>query len=400
MASYKITPKAQKKKGSGFVVRVRCKSKPFSRSEPYDKSSFFTCKEIAKTFGENEKHRLEQLNQINNTPEYDKKLVLFSNFKASDEIELSNSSSLGDFIKSFLKYNETIPKPFCNTAKGALNKVLQHTLSGIPYNQVTYNDLAIYCEERLETCSASTVRIDISSLKRAINDMADIRKIELSTNPITTHYSQLKKAGYIANSGTRVRRLKKGELRRIIREFRKYQKSNKVTIIYSALVCLYISTCLRRSELVALTWGDIDFENGEITISTGKNTKPGTNSADVEPRDVPMLDITESILSKIKPDNASDDMLIFDIKAESLSSIFPRIMAKIGIEDLRLHDLRRESISQFLEAGFSENHISLFTGHRDIKMIREVYNAMKVKNIVNNKNQRSKCHNIIVKKAA
>lgn len=397
MASYKITDKTQKKKGPGFVVRVRCKSKPFSREKPYDKSTFFSCKEIAKTFGEHETKRLQQPSQISNTFEYDKKLVVFSNFKASNEIELSNSSSLGDFIKSFLEYNKTIPKPICKTAKAALKKVLQYELSDIPYSQVSYNDLALYCEERLETCSASTVRIDISSLKRAINNMRDIRKIKLSTNPIDEHYAQLKKAGYIANSGTRSRRLKKGELRRIIREFRKYQKSNKVNVIYTALVCLYISTCLRRAELIALTWGDIDFENGEITISTGKNTKPGTN---VEPRNVPMLDITECILSKIKPDNTSADMLIFDIKGESLSSIFPRIMEKIGIKDLRLHDLRREGISQFLEAGFNENYIAVFTGHRDHKMIRGVYNAMEAKNIVNNKNQRSQNHNLIVKKAA
>jgi len=100
-------------------------------------------------------------------------------------------------------------------------------------------------------------------------------------------------------------------------------------------VLLSLLTGARRSNVLAMRWQDINFARAEWRISMTKNGTPQT---------VPLsLEATE-ILKIRKPFN--DDTFVFPSSGRSGHLEEPkkgwkRILDRAGIEDLRLHDLRR-----------------------------------------------------------
>ena len=46
-----------------------------------------------------------------------------------------------------------------------------------------------------------------------------------------------------------------------------------------------------------------------------------------------------------------------------------RTIRKIGIKNLRFHDLRHEAISSFFEMGLSVPEVAMISGHKDIRML-------------------------------
>lgn len=71
---------------------------------------------------------------------------------------------------------------------------------------------------------------------------------------------------------------------------------------------------------------------------------------------------------------------IFPVTEGTISTIFPRACKKLGIEDLRLHDLRHEGVSRLFEQGYTIEQVALVSGHRDWKMLAR-YLHLKAKDL-------------------
>ena len=46
-----------------------------------------------------------------------------------------------------------------------------------------------------------------------------------------------------------------------------------------------------------------------------------------------------------------------------------RVTRRLGLENLRFHDLRHEAVSRFFEMGLSVPEVALISGHRDPRML-------------------------------
>ncbi len=54
---------------------------------------------------------------------------------------------------------------------------------------------------------------------------------------------------------------------------------------------------------------------------------------------------------------------------------------KLGIENLRFHDLRHEATSRFFEKGLNPVEVATITGHKDTKMLMR-YTHLRAENLV------------------
>ena len=63
------------------------------------------------------------------------------------------------------------------------------------------------------------------------------------------------------------------------------------------------------------------------------------------------------------------DARIFPYKPESVNTAFKRSRNCIGL-NVRWHDLRHEGCSRLFELGLDTMTVALFSGHRDINMLR------------------------------
>lgn len=141
---------------------------------------------------------------------------------------------------------------------------------------------------------------------------------------------------------------------------------------------------LRRSEVIGLTWNNIDFENKKIIISQTVTQEVGgdefskTTKTDSSRRALPIPDYvyTELIAEKKrKPDSVF--VCTYDngerMKANYLTKNYRVIADRNGFVDFRFHDLRHTAASNLLEAGHTPVEVQHWLGHSSAKTTLDIY---------------------------
>ena len=130
--------------------------------------------------------------------------------------------------------------------------------------------------------------------------------------------------------------------------------------VFKNYILLSLFTGLRRSNVLSLRWSYIDFENGFIRVP---NTKNG------EPIQVPLTTQIKDLLETIKSTNDSE-WLLPSIRNSSSGHLedpkrpWQDLLARAGINNFRLHDLRRTQGSYQAITGASTNIIGKSLGHK------------------------------------
>ena len=131
-----------------------------------------------------------------------------------------------------------------------------------------------------------------------------------------------------------------------------------------AIVSFAIETAMRRGEMVKLRWKHVHLRQGylELPASITKNRKA---------RIVPLTTRALRILAT-QPHSGE---LVFDTNANTVKLAFKRARARVGSEDLSVHDLRHEGTSRLFEkTDLRANEIGHVTGHTDPRMLERYYN--------------------------
>jgi len=165
--------------------------------------------------------------------------------------------------------------------------------------------------------------------------------------------------------------------------------------ILEGVIWLSIFYGLRRSEVLGLKWGAVDFDNNTFDI---KHTvvrvdkvlhKKDSTKNDSSYRTLPMPDIITEMLHRIKakqehyrllqPNDYVDEGYIFTrengqlISPNYVTKYFKTILTKNNLPVIRLHDLRHSTASYLLYLGFSMKEISVWLGHGDIGITMNLY---------------------------
>ena len=125
---------------------------------------------------------------------------------------------------------------------------------------------------------------------------------------------------------------------------------------------------MRRGEILNIKKSHID-----LTINTLLIPSTKTN----DPRSIPLS--TDAITSLRGQLRASQRVFVgaiplhekplFTYTPRGLSGAFLRLCRRLGIDDLRFHDLRHEATSRLLEKGLNPVEAATITGHKDTKML-------------------------------
>ncbi|MER9842386.1 site-specific integrase [Mesorhizobium australicum] len=174
--------------------------------------------------------------------------------------------------------------------------------------------------------------------------------IPLSTNPLSDLRIR-------APDNKRERRLRKGELERLISAAK---KTRNCLIIHMVLFAL--ETGMRRGELLALSWQHINLDRCSVTIPMAKNGHSRT------------IPLTPRAVALVRSFGRARDE-VFPISANALRLSWTRLTKRAGIGDLHFHDLRHEAISRFFEFGLTVPEVALISGHRDVRMLMRYAHA-------------------------
>jgi integrase len=150
-----------------------------------------------------------------------------------------------------------------------------------------------------------------------------------------------------------------GERTRLLKACEKSDNPYLYTVVVLAL-----STGMRQGEIMGLTWGDVDFHQGRITLHETKNG---------ERRVVPLTGKALGIL-KEHP-RRIDTPLLFPGKVKrdmpmDLRTPWEAVLKSAGIEDFRFHDLRHSAASYLAMNGASLAEIAEVLGHKTLQMVK------------------------------
>jgi integrase len=135
-------------------------------------------------------------------------------------------------------------------------------------------------------------------------------------------------------------------------------------------------TGVRRGELLAIRWDQVDWDQGFITLSS-EDTKTGHSRA------VPILDGDMRHWLEWSKENADGCEAVFHrdgVPIREFRFTWRKACAIVGVPDLKFHDLRRTAVRNIRRAGVPQVVRMRISGHRTDSMERR-YNIVDVDDI-------------------
>jgi integrase len=140
---------------------------------------------------------------------------------------------------------------------------------------------------------------------------------------------------------------------------------------------------LRRGELMALRWRDVDLANGVIRIERAYDEK---EHAEIEPksragrRTVPIVGALRDFLVALKASEDPADELVFGGNAPfQPSNVWRRAQRawkRAGLAPIGLHEARHTFASVLIAAGVNAKAITTYMGHASIQTTYDLYGKL------------------------
>lgn len=244
-----------------------------------------------------------------------------------------------------VRYRDTITP----TKRGAekerykIDAFLSQPFSTCTLRALTPLVLANYRDERLKHVKAGTVRRELSVLHHCIEIARKEWGIPIPANPVS-------RITMPKPSEPRNRRPTAEELHALL------SVCNQRQLMLGIVIQFAIETGMRRGEIVGACWSDVDLGRRTLHIPVTKNGHSRT---------IPLTPTAVKLLDNLT--RSSDH--IFPMSGNAIRLAWDRLKKRIGIQDLRFHDLRHEAISRFFEMGLSIPEVALISGHRDARML-------------------------------
>lgn len=259
------------------------------------------------------------------------------------------SMTLADLVKRYQR--EIVPKKKGgDTETIVLKAFLAHPICRKRLSDLLPSDFVKYRDQRLKRISPSTLRRQLNPVRHMFRYAREEWELPVRTDLL----SKLKFSG---TDKPRDRRLREGELEALLSAATKTRNP-----VVSLVIRFALETAMRRGEMLALRWGDIDTERHSATVRESKNGYSRT--IPLSPRAIGVLGEARELA-----DNPDEDSQIFPISANALRLSWVRITKRAKIDDLHFHDTRHEAISRLFELGLTVPEVASISGHRDARML-------------------------------
>ncbi len=264
-----------------------------------------------------------------------------------------------DFAKEYLQWSKANKKASSYTRDLYMMRMFDKEFEGKALQGITAWQIEKWKSKRRETCQAGSVNRELALLKHMCAMALKWRKLK---------ESPVREVKGFKGETKRVRYLMPEEVQMLLSNCEDLLEG-----LLKPIVTVAVHTGMRKGEILGLQWPQVNFEQGIISLFDTKNH---------DRRDIPMNETVKATLRGIE--HKGD--LVFPYKTGKqidgvpLYFAFHEALAKSGITDFRVHDLRHTFASNLVMAGEDLNTVRELLGHRDLKMtLRYAHLAPKYK---------------------
>ncbi len=238
-----------------------------------------------------------------------------------------------------------------------IGRLLRHSISEIFLSNLRAHHFAQFRDERLEQAGSQTVRHDINLFSHVLKTA----KIDWGI-PISNPVEEIRKPPI---SKPRDRRLKPHEEELLLEGC----KGSSVSYL-RPIIIIALETAMRRGEILAIRWDDINESQRTLRIPVTKNGHPR------------VIPLSSKALTTLLGTPRGISERVYEVSPNAFRLAWERLRNRVGIEDLHFHDLRHEAISRFFELGLSIPEVALISGHRDPRMLFR-YTHLRAEDVAN-----------------
>ena len=280
-------------------------------------------------------------------------------------VKSAKGATVGDAITAYIQMREEGARPINPQSNEVyMLRWLERDLGDEVVVGIKPQRLATYCTRRGKTGAGPyTIGMEISKLGTVLKYSAmalgeTFPDIVAQSRPLLDHL------GLIGPGTPRERRPTAEELAAV---------RAAAPALLRDIIDFAIATCMRRGEIVRMTWVDVDVDARLLTI---KDRKDPRKKAGNDER-IPLLGDSLSIIQR-QP--RADDR-VFQVSPEWVSDNFLLACRVAKVEDLVFHDLRHEGISRLFESGLRIEQVALVSGHKSWAMLKR-YTQLKPESLL------------------
>ena len=277
----------------------------------------------------------------------------------------ARSLSLREALERY-RDEKTLHKAGAEQERYRIARWLKHPLAGTMLHQIVPGDFEKFRDERLAEGKAfATVRHELNVISQVYEAARFSWRMRDLDNPLK-HVKRppaWAKPRNVRLKGTVSLRTFLAavmpESKHCTAEQRNGAKRCKLALEFA------IETSLRRGEVTTITPAGTNFT--ERWVEVGREgmlhgeLKGGTRRVALSSRAI-------KILKSLHPKDEQSPW--FGVSARTLSAAVLRARDKLGLKDLRLHDLRHEATSKLFEKGLSAIEVATMTGHKTLNTLK------------------------------
>ena len=271
-----------------------------------------------------------------------KELELDRTLLPSDPRILSRFT-LGDLVH---RYMDTITprKKRHEIERIELRAFLRYPICAKKLSELRTADFAEYRDVRLKQIKPASLKRSLAPIRHLFEVARTEWGLPIAQNPVTA-------LNFRAADAKRERRLRPGELERLLEQAQKCRNPHIAPIIRFAL-----ATGMRRGEILNVEAKHFDIDRAELTIPVSK-TGAG--------RTIPLTQDAFDILSSQRQIEGK----VFPVSTNALRLAWERVRRRAKLADLKFHDFRHEAISRYFEIGLTLPEVSLISGHQNLRTL-------------------------------
>lgn len=282
----------------------------------------------------------------------------------SIEIEIDRGTYINTDYAQKTLFKEILQKylddvaPYLRSADNQIirvRKLMKYPIAEVNMAHLSPKHMADYRDERLKVIKPNTVIRELAILSSVIN----LARREWGLN-IINPVTMIKKP---SSTQGRDRILNDEELGRLFTEL------EKISPWHKPLAEFALETAMRRGELMALLWANVNFDKCVAYLPLTKNG---------DSRYVPLSRKAIKILKALPRDIEGR---VFPLNKQTVSILFLRATRRAKLLDVHFHDLRHMAITRLASKFSNPMEIAAISGHKSLSMLKR-YTHIKAEDLV------------------
>lgn len=251
--------------------------------------------------------------------------------------------------------------------KGNIHAALMPAFGKMALNAISVGDVNRWIGQQLRDLKPSSVQRQLNTFNAIMNDA--VRNGIIERNP-----SDL--ADKIKGIEPRLRFITDDEWKTILQtakaieaeqEAEKESKPHQIRGWLTLFLKWAYNSGMRRAEIIALTWDNVR-QVGEHTVVEVVNTKTG------KPRFVTCTQEMKDVLNALEAiEREEGDRRLFPVSMTTLKRSLSKLWKATGLNDVRLHDLRRTHATLLVKANVDPRTVAGRLGHSGTAMLAKHY---------------------------